>query len=240
MRLVRKARFIWVYPLVAWFFLTSHTSERSLVFGAIIVLLGETWRMWANGYVGHVKVNATQKGSHDQKIGRLITGGPYAYVRHPLYFGTFLIGVGFCVVAQSVWLAVVALGCFLVTYRRKMTEEEVLIREEWGSKFERYQCAVPRWLPNGRRYDQPTGQWSWQGIVASKEFKTLIWSLVLLIVLYFHEEWLEHRASWWQMHSAKHTVLIVAMASLVLSDLLYELVHRARRHRAPLATVSPS
>ena len=101
MALFRKARFFWIYPLAIWLFVTANTSERSLLAGSLVVLLGEALRLWANGYVGHVKVNWTQKWRRDPKVGYLVTGGPYAHVRHQHYVGTFIIGIGFCVAVRS-------------------------------------------------------------------------------------------------------------------------------------------
>ena len=226
MRFYRKARFLWVYPLAVWLVLTAHTSEGSLRTGLVIILCGEIIRLWANGYVGHVKVNWTEGGP---KIGRLITAGPYAFVRHPLYFGTFLVGLGFCVIVGNMWLGVVALGGFVLLYPRKMTEEEATILHEWGEGFARYHRAVPRWLPLRGRYPHREGAWSWQGIAASKELKTVAWVGVAVIGLYFREELLQRREPLLGPHTLKHALLLALMILLVLIDVLSELLHRARR-----------
>ncbi len=164
MRLIRKARFFWAYPLAIGLLLTAQISEVSLRWGVLLVALGEAIRVWANGYVGHVKVNQTQRRPGDVKIGPLITGGPYAFVRHPLYLGTFLIGMGFCVMVNNAWVAIAGLALFLILYRAKMREEETTIRGEWGEDFTRYERAVSRWFPTGRRYDRRTGSRGWAAI----------------------------------------------------------------------------
>ena len=153
-----KPRFLLVYPMVALLFLTARTTEWGFRLGMVVVWLGELVRFWANGYVGHVKVNWTQQWRGDAKIGRLITAGPYAYVRHPLYLGTFLIGAGFCLVVGNPWFALSAAALFLVVYHRKMVEEERSLLHEGEDAYARYHAAVPRWLPTGRRYDRRTGQ----------------------------------------------------------------------------------
>ena len=237
MRLIRKPRFLLVYPLAAWLFWVAAPTETSLRLGIVFVLLGEALRLWANGYVGHVKVNWTQKWRHDPKIGQLITGGPYAYVRHPLYLGTFLIGVGFCIIVGNLWLALAALGFFLVIYRRKMAQEEAILLDEWGDEFTRYRRAVPQWLPTGRRNPHPRGQWSWQGIAASKELKTLVWVLVLLIVMYFRGELITEREPFLQHHGLKHMLLAALMVILILSDVTYELMRRWRRRQSRTAAI---
>ena len=228
---LRKARFFWVYPLAAWLFLIGRTSEPLLRAGVVLVLLGEAVRLWANGYVGHRKVNWTQHWRNDPKIGQLITGGPYAFVRHPLYFGTFLIGAGFCVAMGNLWLSALALAFFLLVYRRKMAEEEITLRHEGGAVFERYQRVVPRWFPTGRQYAQRHGVWSWQGILASRELKTLAWVIVLLIALYFREELLRREPLFAGGHETKRILLLALMVGLMLSDGIYELIRRIRRHR---------
>ena len=227
MKWIRKPRFLLVYPLVAVIFLVAHTTERQLLLGLPIVLLGEFIRLWADGYVGHVKVNRTQHQRGDAKIGQLITSGPYAYVRHPLYLGTFVIGLGFCIIVGNLWVSLGAIAFFLLIYRWKMTKEEEILRYEWGEVFERYRRTVPRWLPSGRRYDQPNGQWSWQGIAASKEPKTLAWVIVVAILLYLREEMFqEHESFLGGAKGVKHLALLVLMAVLITADVGYELKRR--------------
>ncbi len=221
-----KPRFLLVYPLVAWLVLVANTTEFQLRVGISLALLGVLLRIWANGYVGHVKVNRTQQWRGDAKIGRLITAGPYAFVRHPLYLGSFLIGAGFCVIVGDLWFSLAALAFFLIVYRRKMAEEERLLFGELGDEVATYQRMVPRWLPTGRRYPYRSGQWSWQGIRASKELKTVVWVVVLLILLYFREEfWQEHEffahSKWWY-----HATLLGITAVLIAADGAFELLKR--------------
>ena len=232
-----KPRFVLFYPVVVWLFLSAHTTERQLRLGIVLGLLGLAVRLWANAFVGHVKVNATQKREGEAKIGRLVTGGPYAFVRHPLYFGSFLIGAGFCVIAGNPWLAAVALAFFLTVYRRKMADEERLLQDEIGTPYAVYQAAVPRWLPTGRHYPARDHQWNWQGIVASKEWKTVIWVIVLFNVFYLREEFLqEHEFRW------KHAGVIAFMLVLMATDGVIELLRRrARKHQRDMrSTMNPS
>ncbi len=217
-----KPRFVLLYPLALAVLLYAHTTERQLHAGIVLALLGLALRIWANGYVGHVKVNWTQKWRGDVRIGRLVTAGPYAFVRHPLYLGSALIGAGMFVIAGNVWLSLLALLFFLVVYRQKMAEEEALLGGELGAEYLIYQAAVPRWLPSWRRYGNRQGTWRWQGILASKEWKTDIWVLVLLITLYLREEILQEREAFFQQMDWKHAVLVGLMAALILTDLFIE------------------
>ena len=224
-----KPRFVFVYPLIAALFLSAHVSEESLRAGVVPVVLGQAVRFWANGYVGHVKVNWTQKQRGDRKIGRLITGGPYAFVRHPLYFGTLLLGAGFCLMVHNPWVSMAALAGFLATYRRKMAQEEALIRDEYPEAYGRYSALVPQLLPRWYRYPHAQGRWDWKGVAASKEWKTALWLVVLTILVYFWEEAVQERERLFDERAAYRLFLLGALLTLIAADGLAELVGRRRR-----------
>ncbi len=241
MNLPRKARFFWVYPLAVWLFVTADASEASLRLGALVACFGEALRLWANSYVGHRKVNATQQGGRDPKIGHLITAGPYAYVRNPLYVGTFIIGLGFCIAVRNIWVAVAGLLLLAFIYQGKVQEEEEVIQQEWGGEFDAYRQAVPRWFPTFRRPAQRYGAWSWRGIAASKELKTVVWVTVGFLLLYFQNVWRQEHALFAGPERATHVALLLLGVALMASDLLFEglrLLRRSRKtHPAPGAAV---
>ena len=227
MSFLRKPRFFWIYPLAVWLFATASVSEPSMRLGVAIALLGEALRLWANGYVGHVKVNRTE--TTQPKKGTLITAGPYAYVRNPLYVGTFLVGLGFCVAVRNVWLSAGGIALFVLLYRRKALRESELILGEWGDVYAAYQRAVPAWFPSLRRYPNRQGRWSWEGIAASKEPKTLIWVIVGFLALYFREELWQERESFAADKMVKHVALAIVLVGLMATDGIFELRRRARR-----------
>ena len=225
----RKLRFALVYPLAVCLLAVAHTTEQRMRLGIGVAVLGELLRLWAAGYVGHVKVNWTQRWRGDRKIGSLVTAGPYAYVRHPLYVGTFLIGIGVCLIASNAWVAAAALGVFVAVYRRKMAQEERLMGQELGAPYLAYHAAVPRWLPVRGRYRARHGRWSWQGIIASKEWKTLIWVLVVIMALYLREEFIEEREFFPPDKWVKQAAMLAAGFLLILTDGAIELRTRRRR-----------
>lgn len=229
-----KPRFLLGYLFAPWLFILGSTSELQLRIGIPIVLLGIAVRFWANGHVGHVKVNWAPK-SHGSKIGRLVTAGPYAYIRNPLYFGSLLIGVGLCIIGGEPLLSVIALGCLLVAYRRKILQEEQLLRGEWGEAYDQYCKVVPAYFPTWRRYPGPRGQWDWQGIWASKEPKTLIWVIAVIILLYLREEFVEHHG---RLFDDPHRTLRLCLLGLAIvlaaGDGLFELIRRRTKRTATI------
>ena len=71
-----------------------------LLVGLVFVLIGEALRIWA---AGHLK-----------KTKEVTTTGPYAYVKNPLYLGTLLILIGFCLMARNPYLLLIGLTFFFV------------------------------------------------------------------------------------------------------------------------------
>ena len=231
MKRLTKPRFIFVYPLAIALFLFGRTTELQFRLGVLLVCCGEMLRLWANGYVGQVKVNWTQKNRGEAKIGRLVTAGPYAFVRHPLYLGTFIIGAGFCTMMGNWWLSLLAMIFFLFIYGAKMRTENHLLLHECGEQYSTYAAKVPQWIPRFNRHPNPQGRWTWQGILASKELKTVVWVTVCLLVVYFREEYFQEHELFGPKVWGKHLVLTVFLLLLIASDGTFELWRRLRRQQ---------
>ena len=78
--------------------------------------------------------------------GELVTGGLYAWVRHPQYTGFILVIVGFLVQ----WPTVVTLIMFpilLVTYHRLARLEDMALEARFGEKYTTYRARVPTFFP---------------------------------------------------------------------------------------------
>lgn len=93
--------------------------------------LGKQWALRARLVEGH----------------KLITEGPYAWVRNPIYTGMLgmLIATG---LAMEHWLAtVVAVPIFVVGLVVRVRSEEKLLRAAFGEEFKDYARRVPAVLP---------------------------------------------------------------------------------------------
>jgi protein-S-isoprenylcysteine O-methyltransferase Ste14 len=75
----------------------------------------------------------------------LVTTGPYAMSRHPMYVGWWLIHLGVGVMRGSAWLAATLPVAVLVEHLGVLAEERALGRE-FGAEFAGYRSRVPRYL----------------------------------------------------------------------------------------------
>lgn len=80
---------------------------------------------------------------------RLVTSGPYAHVRHPLYFAliVFALGVAIGWNTPTHWFAAVAL---VIVLDRKSLREERFLRARFP-EYDAYAARTPRLVPARRR-----------------------------------------------------------------------------------------
>jgi len=114
--------------------------------GLLLGVFGEAVRTWASGTL--------------RKNEALVMHGPYAWVRNPLYFGSFFLGWGVTWMAGNGWLILCFPVLFLPVYLRLITREEHFLQAEFPEQSPIYFRTVPRLLP-GRRGPLPpqTGGW---------------------------------------------------------------------------------
>jgi protein-S-isoprenylcysteine O-methyltransferase Ste14 len=123
-------------------------SAASIALGVPLALAGELIRCWAVGYSG------TTTRNDEVTAPQLVTGGPYGYVRNPLYIGNFVTAAGFAIAftgknSQAARWALVggSLAAMAAVYATIVPHEEAFLRSKFGEAFERYCERVPRLIP---------------------------------------------------------------------------------------------
>ena len=159
--------------------------------GALLIVLGESTRVWAVGIVGATSRSASVNAK------RLVEQGPYAIIRNPIYAGNFLVCVGLACLARS-WATMVAcIFYFVVVYRRIIHAEERFLRASFGVCYEAFCRRVPRLFP--------TMRWSWEHLRAPfslrelrKEYQTIVGIVVAAAIIHMLvvQPWRWWRADW--------------------------------------------
>lgn len=78
---------------------------------------------------------------------RIVTTGPYAITRNPMYLGHLIFLTGLTLATRSRVLAVATVALLPWFDARARTDERALL-ETFGPEYARYHAAVPRWLPS--------------------------------------------------------------------------------------------
>jgi protein-S-isoprenylcysteine O-methyltransferase Ste14 len=77
---------------------------------------------------------------------RLITTGPYAVTRNPMYLGHLVFLAGLALVTHSP-LAVGAAVAHAPWFAARVHRDELRLQERFGGPYDEYCSLVPRWLP---------------------------------------------------------------------------------------------
>ena len=81
-----------------------------------------------------------------KKNHKLVTNGPYALVRHPIYTGLLGLSVGTAMI-QGTWVAFLGLACGLVSCWIKLNQEEQMMLGHFGQAYKNYQSHTKRLIP---------------------------------------------------------------------------------------------
>jgi protein-S-isoprenylcysteine O-methyltransferase Ste14 len=135
--------------------------------GAVVVAIGEAIRLWAVHHIGAISR------TRSDRLGPLISSGPFARVRNPLYLGNILLWTGFAISAQLVWVAPFIVLLLSLEYHAIVRWEEGLLTERIGQPYTRYVEAVPRWLPSWSSSPEagapaPAATFSWRDTLFSE------------------------------------------------------------------------
>jgi len=108
--------------------------------GIVLVLFGFLFRIAARGY--------KEEESHSGQ--RLIKDGPYVLIRNPMYFGTFMIGMGIILVLFASWVVAIFLIIFFSIYIPQVKREEKELYKRFGEEYRNYCKITPKYFPNPR------------------------------------------------------------------------------------------
>jgi protein-S-isoprenylcysteine O-methyltransferase Ste14 len=90
--------------------------------------------------------------SRDWKIAHgdncLVMDGPYSVVRHPMYVGSFLAGLGVCVILGSMPFTVIYSVLFIIIHARIAKREDKHLDGIWPEEHGKYTAMVPGCVPS--------------------------------------------------------------------------------------------
>jgi protein-S-isoprenylcysteine O-methyltransferase Ste14 len=110
--------------------------------GFALEIAGTAFALWARlALGGNWSGRPSLMAGHE-----LITSGPYAVARHPIYTGLIFAVVG-TAMAIGEWRCVVAVGVILLTFLIKMRYEERLMMEAFPEKYPAYRQRVRALVP---------------------------------------------------------------------------------------------
>jgi protein-S-isoprenylcysteine O-methyltransferase Ste14 len=132
-------------------------------------------RIWARG--------------HLERDIYLTQTGPYAVVRHPLYIGSFLLGLSFALMTRVSLFVLLFPPLFSAMYLPKAFREEAFLRRCYGDEHGRYAARVPALLPTLRGavpsgFAREAQRFAWRRVVRNHEWQTWLGALAVLLLMW--------------------------------------------------------
>ena len=110
-------------------------------FGLFLFALGLGFAIWARAHIG--RNWGTPMSQKDES--ELVTSGPYRLVRHPIYSGILVAGVGTAMALSWFWLVAVALAGVYFGY--SATVEERYLTEQFPDSYPAYKHSTKMLVP---------------------------------------------------------------------------------------------
>ena len=178
-----KYRGLLFIPLAMLVIIFGKPTFVSFFVGLILVCSGELLRCWGVGYSGIT--------TRDNKIIApfLVTAGPYAYIRNPLYLGNIITALGFAVMACGGFTSEFGLtfivGVFLfyyLVYDRIIKLEEDYLIKTFSEDYKIYLQSVPRLFPYKPALSPKQGKFKME-VIWKAEIHTI--GLLILVLVIF-------------------------------------------------------
>lgn len=110
--------------------------------GFVISMVGILFSVW-----GRMALGSNWSADAELKSGQsLVTSGPYAIVRNPIYSGITL-GMAGSAIALGNVSGIIAVGFIVVFSFLRITYEERMMKEKFGIEWEKYVKSVKRFIP---------------------------------------------------------------------------------------------
>jgi protein-S-isoprenylcysteine O-methyltransferase Ste14 len=161
--------------------ITNPVFEHGLRWiGWALLAVGVIGRCWCGSYISGYKND------------RLITDGPYSLCRNPLYFFSFLAGLGLMFITETLIMPAAFCVVYLGYYAQVIRAEEKYLASLHGDKFTDYMQLIPRFWPSSEFYREPENY-----LVSTRHYRRHLAEAIWFIILGGGIEFIE------ALHNAK-------------------------------------
>jgi protein-S-isoprenylcysteine O-methyltransferase Ste14 len=168
-------------PALMLLLLFAHPTARSATIGTLLILLGTVIRVYTVAFTGTENKDVVA-------MDELVTTGPFALVRNPLYIGNMMITFGVICYAGIITLGLMLLALFAFQYYCVTKYEENTLLAKFGDEYQRYMDRVPAWIPlkTPLAEDFPVPPSISAAFVAERKALAIIGIILFLLILAAH------------------------------------------------------
>ena len=126
--------------------LPEATARILQIIGLLLYIAGFGFLMWARRTLGRHWGVSTSLQAKLHPDHELIMSGPYARVRHPMYFGGWVLMFGL-VLLYPTWVMLILFISMLASLLMRARREEAALEERFGEKWEEYKKRTRFMIP---------------------------------------------------------------------------------------------
>ncbi len=154
-------------------YFTVPAGEQRIIAGLVIAAFGQLWRIYAAGVI--------------YKNKRLATTGAYSLVRHPLYFGNFLILVGFTLACGNWIVAALVLFFLLFYYPAAVRYEDHKLQDLFGEEWQAWGTKTPAMFPTRLKWQSnQEAEWNLrQSMIRNGELVYTVFEIGAAVLLWY-------------------------------------------------------
>jgi len=132
--------------------------------------------------VGYVPEGTSGRTTRGQEAKTLNTTGMYSIMRHPLYFGNFVIFLGITLFVEVWWFTMITILVFFLYYGLIIFAEEEFLQRKFGNLYSEWSKKSPAFLPKLKNWQQPSLPFSFKTVLKREYtgFFVIISSFVFL------------------------------------------------------------
>ncbi len=166
---------LWTLLFIAILFMVRKSTPQTILCSLIIILAGQIWRCWAAGSIGLYR-------GENVKAQKLATTGPYALMRNPLYFGNFIIGLGWSLIAGTTAIIIFCVSFYILYVIVIIPHEENFLREKFGTEYKEYCERVKRFFPVKLNMKDLRGNFD-MNIIMKSEIHTITSTIIGTLII---------------------------------------------------------
>ena len=137
----------------------------AVVAGVLVQVLWEPFRFFPEFWIGHaagwplvlvaaalaVWAQRTMAGAGESSNvykpnGAIVSAGPFAFTRNPMYLALTLLYGGISLIVNTVWPIVLLPAVLMVIHNGVIRREERYLERKFGAVYRQYRARVRRWL----------------------------------------------------------------------------------------------
>jgi len=152
-----------------------------------------------------------------EKKGRtLAVSGPYSFVRNPLYWGNFILGLGTVLICNAIWAYFIFVIGFSIVYIGTIKAEENELENIFGVPYLNYRAHVPSFLPRLKPWKPPISDcFQWRRVLKHHEYITALGVTILIFGLYCYKKIVSEHDFDIKLEWAVFGVIICALALIL-------------------------